>query len=166
MSGISEWLATQGLERYASAFNEAEIDVSTLDLLTDEDLRELGIPLGPRRKILASLESRGSAGANGELTGERLQITVMFVDLVGSTKLSTRVDPEIMSELLASYKSVVADEVIKAGGTVAKYLGDGVLAYFGWPKAREDAAEWAIHCAFRVRDRTSQLRDPAGEALQ
>jgi class 3 adenylate cyclase/tetratricopeptide (TPR) repeat protein len=166
MSGISEWLATQGLERYAPAFHEAEIDVSTLDLLTDEDLRELGIPLGPRRKILASLERRGSAGANGELTGERRQITVMFVDLVGSTKLSTRVDPEIMSELLASYKSLVADEVIKAGGTVAKYLGDGVLAYFGWPKAREDAAEWAIHCAFRVRDRTSQLRDPSGEALQ
>lgn len=166
MSGISEWLAAHGLERYAPAFHEAEIDVSTLDLLTDEDLRELGIPLGPRRKILAGREAAGSAPAKGELAGERRQITVMFVDLVGSTSLSTRVDPEIMTELLASYKAAVADEVVEAGGTVAKYLGDGVLAYFGWPRAREDAAERAIHCAFRVRDRSRQIRDPSGEPLQ
>lgn len=166
MSGISEWLASQGLERYAQAFHDAEIDVSTVDLLTDDDLRELGIPLGPRRKILASREASKAEGKTDEPTGERRQITVMFVDLVGSTNLSTRVDPELMGELLASYKAAVAEEIVAAGGTVAKYLGDGVLAYFGWPKAREDAAECAIRCAFRVRDRIKQLRDPEGAPLQ
>jgi class 3 adenylate cyclase/tetratricopeptide (TPR) repeat protein len=165
MSGISEWLAALGLERYAPAFHEAEIDVSTVDLLTEEDLRELGIPIGPRRKILASREVSRPHTID-ETTGERRQITVMFIDLVGSTNLSTRLDPEVMGELLESYKSAVADEVVGAGGTVAKYLGDGVLAYFGWPKAREDAAECAIHCAFRVRDRIKQVGDPDGEPLQ
>lgn len=166
MSGISEWLAAHGLERYAPAFHDAEIDVSTVDLLTDDDLRELGIPLGPRRKILASREASKGEAKKDELTGERRQITVMFVDLVGSTNLSTRVDPELMGELLASYKAAVAEEVVAAGGTVAKYLGDGVLAYFGWPRAREDAAECAIRCAFRVRDRIKQLHDPEGQPLQ
>lgn len=166
MSGISEWLAAYGLERYATAFHEAEIDVSTVDLLTDDDLRELGIPLGPRRRILASREASKGEATNNELSGERRQITVMFVDLVGSTNFSTRVDPELMGQLLESYKARVAEEVVGAGGTVAKYLGDGVLAYFGWPKAREDAAECAIRCAFRVRDRIKQLHDPDGEPLQ
>lgn len=165
MSGISEWLAARGLERYAPAFQEAEIDVSTIDLLTEEDLRELGIPLGPRRKILASREASNEEATKSELTGERRQITVMFVDLVGSTSMSTRIDPEVLGELLAGYKAAVTDEISEAGGTVAKYLGDGVLAYFGWPKAREDAAECAIRCAFHVRDRIKLLRDPAGDPL-
>ena len=164
MSGIAEWLATQGLERYASAFEDAEIDVATVPLLTDNDLRELGLPLGPRRKILFSRETPSSE--LGASIGERRQITVMFVDLVGSTNLSTRVDPEVMADLLASYKAAVADEVVQDGGTVAKYLGDGVLAYFGWPKAREDAAECALHCAFHIRERIKQIRDPSGEPLR
>jgi class 3 adenylate cyclase/tetratricopeptide (TPR) repeat protein len=167
MSGISEWLTTHGLERYAPAFVEAEIDVPTLALLTDEDLRELGLPLGPRRKILreASTPPSPAEGA-GAAPAERRQITVMFVDLVGSTRLSTRFDPEILGELLESYKAAVAEEVAQAGGTVAKYLGDGVLAYFGWPKAREDAAECAIRCAFHIRDRIKLIEDPAGEPLR
>jgi class 3 adenylate cyclase/tetratricopeptide (TPR) repeat protein len=167
MSGISEWLTAQGLERYRQAFEDAEIDVATLALLTDDDLRDMGLPLGPRRKILSLLDTAVSADSSDAVaTGERRQITVMFVDLVGSTNLSTRVDPEVMGDLLASYKAAVTEEVVTAGGTVAKYLGDGVLAYFGWPKAREDAAECAIHCAFRIRDRIKQIRNPAGEPLQ
>lgn len=166
MSEISDWLGAQGLERYAAAFEEAEIDIATVDLLTDDDLRELGVPLGPRRRILAQRQATPSSQAESELVGERRQITVMFVDLVGSTNLSTRVDPEIMGELLTSYKAAVAAEVDQAGGTVAKYLGDGVLAYFGWPRAREDAAECAIHCAFRIRQRINKIRAPGGDPLQ
>jgi predicted ATPase/class 3 adenylate cyclase len=167
MSGIADWLAAQGLERYASAFEDAEIDVATLSLLTDDDLREMGLPLGPRRKILSSRESpSGAIDAAAASAGERRQITVMFVDLVGSTSLSTRIDPEIMADLLASYKSAAAEEVVRDGGTVAKYLGDGILAYFGWPTAREDAAECAIHCAFHIRDRIKEIKDPSGEPLR
>ena len=136
MSGISNWLAAQGFERYATAFENAEIDVATLELLTDDDLRELGVPLGPRRKILAARDTPSSADADRSSAGERRQITVMFVDLVGSTSLSTRIDPELMGELLSDYK------------------------------AREDAAECAIRCAFQVRDRIKQILDPAGGPLQ
>ena len=166
MSGIAEWLGRQGLERYASAFEDAEIDVATLPLLTDGDLREIGLPLGPRRKILSCGETPPPSDAAAASIGERRQITVMFVDLVGSTNLSTRVDPEIMADLLASYKAAVAEEVVQDGGTVAKYLGDGILAYFGWPKAREDATECALHCAFHIRDRIKQITGPSGEPLQ
>ena len=166
MSGIAEWLSAQGLERYASAFEDAEIDVATLPLLTDDDLREIGLPLGPRRKILSSRETPAPSDAAAASTGERRQITVMFVDLVGSTSLSTRVDPEVMADLLASYKAAVAEEIVRDGGTVAKYLGDGILAYFGWPKSREDAAECAIHCAFHIRERIKQILDPSGEPLR
>jgi class 3 adenylate cyclase/tetratricopeptide (TPR) repeat protein len=169
MSDIEDWLAAQGLARYAPAFEEAEIDVGTLALLTEDDLREIGLPLGPRRKILSirdaakSLDQEPQARPSG---GERRQITVMFVDLVGSTNMSTRIDPEILGELLESYKAAVTEEVAQAGGTVAKYLGDGVLAYFGWPKAREDAAECAIRCAFRIRDAVRQIHDPSDNPLQ
>jgi class 3 adenylate cyclase/tetratricopeptide (TPR) repeat protein len=168
MTGIAEWLAAQGLERYAPAFEAAEIDIATLVLLTDDDLREIGLPIGPRRKILSNRGTCTSPAAfdiHAASVAERRQITVMFVDLVGSTSLSTRIDPEILSELLTSYKAAVAEEVTQAGGMVAKYLGDGVLAYFGWPRAREDAAECAIHCAFHVRDRVNRLQDPTGDAL-
>src|SRR5947209_2896707 len=167
MSGIADWLTVLGLERYASAFEDAEIDVPTLSLLTDDDLRDIGLPLGPRRKILASREAPQPVSDSGRpAAGERRQITVMFVDLVGSTSLSTRVDPELMADLLAKYKAAVAEEVLQDVGTVAKYLGDGILAYFGWPKAREDAAECAIHCAFHVRDRIKEITDPSGEPLR
>ena len=165
MSEISEWLGKQGLERYASVFEAAEIELATLALLTDDDLLQIGIPLGPRRKILSSAKLR-AVNETAASVGERRQITVMFVDLVGSTKMSTVLDPEIMGDLLANYKAAIAEEVVQAGGTVAKYLGDGVLAYFGWPKAREDAAECAIHCAFHIRERIKHIADPDGVPLQ
>ena len=165
VSGIAEWLAAHGLERYAPAFEAAEIDVATLSLLTDDDLREIGLPLGPRRQILAAREQSGS-DTTPDRVGERRQITVMFVDLVDSTNMSTRIDPEIMRELLESYKAAVTDEIAHADGTVAKYLGDGVLAYFGWPKAREDAAECAIRCAFHIRDRIKEIENPSDAPLR
>src|SRR5256885_3239216 len=170
MTGIADWLVTQGLERYAPAFEAAEIDLATLALLTDDDLREIGLPMGPRRKILSnrgtSTAHDGRFDINAASAAERRQITVMFVDLVGSTSLSTRTDREIMGELLAGSKAAVAEEVTRAGGTVAKYLGDGVLAYFGWPKAREDAAECAIRCAFHIRGRIKEIHDPTGAPLR
>ncbi|HEY5412313.1 MAG TPA: AAA family ATPase, partial [Caulobacteraceae bacterium] len=178
MAELQVWLTTLGLERYASVFEAAEVDFLALPHLTEDDFREIGIPLGPRRLILAALA--GTADRPGALPAspvtperfdpvtapERRQITVMFVDLVGSTRMSVEIDPEVLAELLTSYKDLVARAIAAAGGRVAKYLGDGVLAYFGWPQAREDAAETSIRCGFQVVDLVRGLREPDGKPLQ
>jgi class 3 adenylate cyclase len=120
--------------------------------LTDQDLREIGVPLGHRRKILAAIrEDMGSPTSLGSRldstsqdTAERRQITVMFSDLVGSTALSARMDPEDLREVISAYQKCVAEAVRRFGGFVAKFLGDGVLVYFGYPEAHEDDAERAV----------------------
>jgi len=178
MTELKAWLATLDLERYAAAFEAAEVDLGTLPHLTEDDLKEIGLPLGPRRRILAAREevaktpthAAGSTAAGTPespvTSPERRQITVMFVDLVGSTRLSVQVDPEVLADLLKSYKDTVAREIDSAGGKVAKYLGDGVLAYFGWPHAREDAAECSVRCGFQVIDQVRHLRGPDGDTLK
>lgn len=170
MSEVGDWLKALGLEKYAPSFEAAEIDVVTVAHLTEDDLKELGLPLGPRRKILASntkaISPPDPQDLEEQTSPERRQLTVMFVDLVGSTDMSVRLDPEILNDLLKSYKDAVAHEVTLHGGAVAKYLGDGVLAYFGWPHAREDAAECSIRCAFQLLERVKTMRAPDGAALQ
>ena len=179
MAELHVWLAARGLERFASAFEAAEVDLRALPHLTEDDFKEIGIPLGPRRLISAALaEAAGrsptpppSTPAPQERVApatapERRQITVMFVDLVGSTRMSVEVDPEVLGELLSRYKELVAHQIAAAGGRVAKYLGDGVLAYFGWPHAREDAAETAIRCGFQIVDAVQGLKDHAERPLQ
>ena len=172
MTDLEEWLRARGLERYAAAFEAAEVDLETLPHLTDEDLKEIGLPLGPRRRILAA---GGATGASPPAVGpepspasspERRQITVMFVDLVGSTRLSVEVDPEVLADLLKQYKDLVTQEIVAAGGHVAKYLGDGALAFFGWPHAREDAAECSVRCGFEVIDQVRHIRGPDGAPLE
>lgn len=166
MSTIATWLQSLGLKRYVAAFEAAEIDLDTVPALTEADLRELGLPIGPRRKILAARHKPAPAVAPAPASApDRRQLTLMFVDLVGSTNMSARFDPEVLSDLLVSYKAVVSEEVTQSEGLVAKYLGDGVLAYFGWPQAREDAAECAIRCAFRIVGRMAPLRTPDGRPL-
>ena len=171
---VGIWLRDLGLERYAPAFRDAEIDAAVLPRLTDEHLKELGLPLGPRLKLLdavAKLRGDGSSTAPAPTTvapvpgAERRQLTVMFVDLVGSTALSARLDPEEMRELIRAYQNVVAGEVTRFEGHVAKYMGDGVLAYFGWPKAHEDAAERAVRAALAVAAAVPGIATPAGEPL-
>src|ERR1700760_2257607 len=165
--GLADWLRALGLERYVTVFEEHEIDAETVKHLTEEDLKEMGLPVGPRRKILASRSTAIVTDTSVKShAAERRHLTVMFVDLVGSTNLSTRIDPEILNELLKAYKSAVAAEITIFNGTVAKYLGDGVLAYFGWPEAHEDAAESSLRAAFAILKSVARLTDPQGVPLQ
>jgi class 3 adenylate cyclase/predicted ATPase len=189
VSNVGQWLAQLGLEKYAGAFGDAEVDLQALPHLTDADLKELGLPLGPRRKVLAAIEAmaatRGEAAMQALDTGlarpstadvdarspparadaERRQLTVMFVDLVDSTALSTRLDPEEMGDLLRQYQNAVTGEVSRLGGHVAKLMGDGVLAYFGWPVAHEDAAERAVRAGLALCAAVARLTAPGGLAL-
>jgi len=157
---VTEWLHGLGLERYAPAFRDNDIDKEVLHRLTTEDLRELGVAsIGHRRRLLdaiaalgddqpAAEPSRAPAPATG--AAERRQLTVMFCDLVGSTALSTRFDPEDLSKVIRSYQSCVATIIARFDGFVARYVGDGVLIYFGWPEARETDAERAVRGALAV----------------
>jgi class 3 adenylate cyclase/predicted ATPase len=161
---IVVWLRSLGLEQYEAAFRENAIDVSVLPDLTDQDLEKLGVLLGHRRKLLraiANLETiaKAVAGAVGAPvavdasprdTAERRQVTVMFSDLVGSTALSARMDPEDLREVISAYQKCVAETVQRFGGFVAKYMGDGVLVYFGYPQAHEDDAERAVRAGLEL----------------
>lgn len=160
---IADWLRELGLERYERAFREGEIEPEILPELTDGDLAELGIPLGPRKKLLkaiaalAALAETGkgrrahSARATAPPEAERRQLTVMFCDVVGSTRLAARLDPEDMSEVIGAYRRRCGELVGRWGGHVGQYLGDGILLYFGYPEAREDDAERAIRCGLELR---------------
>jgi class 3 adenylate cyclase/predicted ATPase len=159
---VTHWLDGLGLGQYASVFTENAIDLEILPELTEADLESLGVLLGHRKKILKAIAglSTGASGATGRpevsqtpgaqepsptvSEAERRQLTVMFCDLVGSTQLSRRLDPEDLREVMRRYQDAVAGAVTRYEGYVAKFLGDGVLAYFGWPQAHEDQAERAV----------------------
>jgi hypothetical protein len=168
---IAAWLRGLGLERYEAAFRDNEIDSTLLPKLTADDLRDLGVTLvGHRRKLLEGIAELNAAGATPEpipsiapigdtatAEAERRQLTVMFCDLVGSTPLSTRFDPEDLREIVGAYHRCVADTVGRFGGFVAKYMGDGVLIYFGYPEAHEDDAERAARAGLAVIDAVGRL---------
>jgi class 3 adenylate cyclase len=168
MTDIAQWLAGLGLEKYAGAFAEAEIEFEVLPDLTDGDLEKLGIPLGPRKKLLRAIAGLGAHRARSEKapapilasagSAERRQLTVLFCDLVGSTGLASRLDPEDLREVLGTYHRIVAEVVTAFGGYVAKYMGDGVLVYFGYPQAHEHDAEQAVRAGLALVDRVGQLR--------
>ena len=153
---VAAWLQGLGLERYVPAFRDNEIDWEVLPKLTSEDLREIGVAaIGHRRKLLDAIAALGAtmptaavmaapSDAPAPTDAERRQLTVMFSDLVGSTALATRFDPEDLRELIGAYHRAVADVVGRFDGFVAKYMGDGVLVYFGYPRAHEDDAERAV----------------------
>jgi class 3 adenylate cyclase/predicted ATPase len=158
---LGEWLRRLGLEQYEAAFRDNEIDDRVLPSLTAEDLKELGVGfIGHRRKLLDAIAAlRAEASAPAPLSdaplatdkaAERRQVTVMFSDLVGSTALSARMDPEDLREITSGYQRCVADIIRRFGGFVAKYMGDGVLAYFGYPQAHEDDAERAVRAALEA----------------
>src|SRR5206468_8847879 len=161
MKGIAEWLASIGLSEYAQRFAENAIDLSVLRHLTEQDLKDLGVLLGHRRKMLhaiAELDPAALAPAETATESvprdeaERRHLTVMFCDLVGSTALSARLDPEDMRQVIAAYHRVVAEVVGRFDGFVAKYMGDGVLVYFSYPRAHEDDAERAVRAGLGVID--------------
>src|SRR5246500_316269 len=161
---VAAWLRGLGLERYESAFRDNEIDGESLPKLTAEDLKDLGVVLGGhRRKLLAAIAAlRTDTDAAPEPapvapTAERRQLTVTFCDLVGSTELSACLDPEDLREVIAAYHRAVADVVVSFEGFVAKYMGDGVLVYFGYPQAHEDDAERAVRAGLGVVDAVARL---------
>jgi class 3 adenylate cyclase/predicted ATPase len=177
---IAAWLQDLGLERYAPAFRDNEINERVLPSLTAEDLKDLGVTLvGHRRLLLDAIAALGSAGTaaaasatavtaapadvRASADAERRQLTGMFCDLVGSTALSTRHDPEDLRELVGDYHRAVAETVGRFDGFVAKYMGDGVLIYFGYPQAHEDDAERAVRAGLAVIEAVGQL--PAREDL-
>ena len=154
---VGDWLHGLGLQRYEPAFRENEIEWEALPRLTVDDLKDLGVVLGSHRRRLldaiAALTAGQSAppatlpsapGVGARDAAERRQLTVMFCDLVGSTPLSTRFDPEDLREIVGAYHRCVAEAAARFGGFVAKYMGDGVLIYFGYPAAHEDDAERAV----------------------
>ncbi len=181
---VGAWLRGLGLGRYEQAFRENEIDAEVLPRLTADDLRDMGVSIvGHRRKLLDAIDalragseappsrSAGIGPASGPTASppaaraERRQLTVTFVDLVGSTALSSRFDPEEMREVLRAYQNAVAGEIARYGGHVAKLMGDGVLAYFGWPRADEDEAERAVRAGLAIVEAVGRLSTPAGEPL-
>jgi class 3 adenylate cyclase len=150
---VAEWLASISLEEYVELFADNDIDLLVVRDLTEQDLKELGVSLGHRRKILRSASELGAAGAERPRTThqpslpesvERRQLTVMFCDLVGSAMLAADLDIEDFRRLILRYNTSVADTIHAHSGKVASYMGDGVLAYFGFPQADEDNAQQAI----------------------
>ncbi len=176
---ITSWLEGLGLGKYAAIFAENEIDPAALPHLTDDDLKDIGVALGSRRIILASIvefqagkvrDDPIPSSEHGEpippAEAERRQLSIMFCDLVGSTELSQRLDPEDLREIMRQYQDAVAGAVSRYEGHVAKFLGDGVLAYFGWPRAYEDQAERAVHAALDAVATVSRLKVDGGDNLQ
>ena len=168
---LGEWLSANGLSDFEEVFAQNQVDLKTLFVLTDLDLKELGLPFGPRKRILntvAELKNQSAARpgvetAKASSTGERRQLTVMFCDLVGSTALSTILDPEELNALIKSYRAACGAVVSRYAGHVAQYLGDGILVYFGWPVAYEDSAERAVRSALDIIDAVKAV--PSGRPL-
>jgi class 3 adenylate cyclase len=173
---VAGWLRKLGLERYEPAFRENSIDINILPRLTAEDLKELGVlAVGDRRRLLDAIAtlrndvmppadetpptatSGGVEGRPRVRDAERRQLTIMFCDLVGSTELASRTDPEDTRRIMGAYHRCCAEHIANAGGFVAKYMGDGVLAYFGYPQAHEDDAERGVACALGLVEAVPQL---------
>ncbi len=158
---IDGWLRGIGLAEYAEMFRANDINIELLGQLTNDDLKDIGVvSLGHRKKLLEAIAERAGAVSSSpqpalsepqaQDSAERRQVTVMFSDLVGSTALSGQMDPEDLRELISAYQTCVAETVRRHGGFVAKYLGDGVLVYFGYPQAHEDDAEQAVRAGLET----------------
>jgi class 3 adenylate cyclase/predicted ATPase len=173
---ISEWLEDLGLGRYADVFAENEIDFDALPHVTEEDLKEVGIALGARRKLLATIAKleteiqpipkQVSAGDRVVASeAERRQLTVMFCDLAGSTALSERLDPEDLREVLRAYQETCSNIIGHYDGHIAKYIGDGLLVYFGYPQAHEDDAQRAVRAGLEIVSGVAELSGRFGGRL-
>ena len=177
---IAEWLGRHGLGQYIQTFAENKIEYSVLSDLTEDDLKKIGVPLGHRKKMLRAIEALTAAGPRTGTTtavsnvtdasptsGQRQrreaefrQITVMFCDLVGSTQLSQQLDLEDLQKLIDAYRRECSTAIRRYGGEVARYLGDGVMAFFGWPYAHEDDAARAVHAALEIVSGVTKISGP------
>src|SRR5208282_2234372 len=165
---VGDWLRSLGLGQYEVAFRDNEIDAEVLPELTDADLEKLGVPLRHRKRLLKAIAGLGvpAGGSSPSATpvsgpkadaAERRQLTVMFCDLVGSTALAARLDPEDIRNIIAAYHKCCATLISSHGGFVAKYMGDGVLAYFGYPQAHEHDAERAVRAGLAIVEAVPKL---------
>ena len=173
---VGQWLKAIGLGQYEALFREHEIDADVLPDLTEADLEKIGVPLGPRKKLIRAIAALGVAGAApqmpplaapspppilprgaGEDYAERRPITVMFCDLVGSTGLAARLDAEDWRNLVGAYLDEASAAVTGLGGHVLKKLGDGLMALFGYPQAQENDAERAVRAALAIQRALGEL---------
>ena len=173
MPGIREWLSSHGLSEYADRFAENRIDLSVLPDLTDDDLKELGVFLGDRRRILRLIAELAPTpqvpampGSRRPDEAERRQVTVMFADLVGSTALSAGMDPEDLRDVFAAYSRCAEETVNTFRGNVAQYMGDGILVYFGYPHAHEDDAERAVRAGLELIAAVARLKTRVPQQLR
>ena len=185
MQTIENWLSQLGLGKYVEAFVQNDVDLRALPHITEADLQELGVSLGHRKIILSAINDAQSGldkfslaspslkeperqitQVPQEPTADRRLLSVFFCDLVGSTALSAQLDPEDMHDLTRRYQDSVAGAITRFGGYVAKYLGDGVLAYFGWPMAYEDHAERSIRAGLQALAAVEAFQSPDGEPLK
>jgi predicted ATPase/class 3 adenylate cyclase len=172
MQSISEWLQSLDLNQYAQVFVDNDIDLGLIARLSEQDLKELGVSsMGHRKKLLTAIEERNDATVAAPSptetapslptdTAERRHLTVMFCDLLGSTELSQKLDPEALRELMRSYQQCCGAVIDKYDGHVAQYLGDGLMTYFGWPRAHEDDAERAIRAGLEIAEAVKQVQAP------
>ncbi len=179
-TSVDQWLEDLDLGKYLDLFSENDIDLAALPHITEDDLKELGVTLGARRRILAAIQTLAvdtapaaeqpvnvnAPTATRSATAERRQLTVLFCDMVGSTELSGRLDPEDLRDVMRRYQDAVAGAVTRYGGHIAKYLGDGVLAYFGWPQAYEDQADRAVRAGLDAVRAVGKLYAAESEPLQ
>ena len=176
MSEVGRWLKYHGLGQYAAAFENNYIDFDVLPDLTEQDLAELGVPMGHRKKLLRAIASLShdalAAGTRVDKplppapftapVAERRQLTVMFCDMVDSTALSQQLDPEDLRETISAYRDVCAQEIDRFDGYIVRYVGDGILVYFGYPQAHEDEAERAVRTALQIVEVVAALGEEAG----
>ena len=166
MQQIADWLEKLGMSEYAQRFAENDVDIEVLGDLTDADFDRLGVSIGHRRKLLKAIAVGVPTAPEAPLSksatesAERRQVTVLFSDLVGSTALAGRMDPEDLREVISAYQKCVAVTVQRFGGFVAKYMGDGVLIYFGYPQAHEDDAERAVRAGLELIAAVSAVKAP------
>src|SRR5262245_58034894 len=176
MTSITDWLASIGLHESKQRFIDNGVDLSVVRDLTEQDTKDLGILLGHRRKIMraaAALNQTAVASQKTEVSeissdegGERRHLTVVFCDLVDSSALSARLDPEDMRRLISSYHTCIGELIGRYEGMIARYMGDGVLAYFGYPRAQEDDPERAVRAGLALVEELPKLRVPTETVLQ
>lgn len=185
---VKNWLSDLVLQKYDPVFDEAAIEAADLAFLSEDDLKELGLPIGPRRRVREAIRKLAEqTGPRASVQGpdtperrepeatapslmpqtdaERRDLTVMFVDLVGSTEMATRVDAEDMRDVITGCQNTVAGVVSRFEGFVAKFMGDGVPCHFGWPRAGEDAAVHSVRAGLSIIETVSKTRAPDGTAL-
>jgi hypothetical protein len=174
---VAVWLRGLGFEQYETLFRENDIDAEVLSDLTDGDLEKIGVSLGHRKRLLKAIAILGLTETAAKPApplppqtspdaAERRQLTVMFCDLVGSTALSARLDPEDLRGIIGAYQRCCAALIERNGGFVAKYMGDGVLAYFGYPQAHEHDAERAVQAGLAVVEAAPKLVTAIRSPLQ